>query len=176
MHKDGVALLTDDIERNGEHSVLDAIVTRIAEGEDPKDIARSRGYTWYVLRRWMEEKPERLEAWALAKRCFADGLAYEALRETRDANAEEIAVSKLRSENYTKMAGRLSKREWGDAKDVTVVEGLTMDEALGGFAGMLLAKMRVVESVPERVSEKEGVENLAAKKNLPVVVDDVEWI
>lgn len=163
--------MTADIEEHGESDLLSAVVTRIAEGEDPRDIARSRGYGWFVLRTWMEDSPERMEQWALAKRCFADGLAYESLMAARDATVEEVQVSRLKTEHYTKMAGKMSKQEWGDAKSGVVIEGLTMDEALGGFAGMLLEKMRVVEAAPIPVEGKEGPENLAPQK---ILLEDTE--
>jgi hypothetical protein len=88
----------------------------------------------------------------------------------------------LRSEHYDKKAGKLNRVKWGEQKQVVALEGLTMDQALGGFASMLLEKMRVVETVPMQASEstteseKEVVENLAAKKNsrmYPVVVEDI---
>ena len=67
-------------------------------------------------------------------------------------------------------------------KQVVALEGLTMDQALGGFASMLLEKMRVVETVPMQASEstteseKDPSENLAAQKNsrmYPVIVEEV---
>ena len=105
------------IEMHGEGGALALICTRIAEGEDPRDIARGSGMPWMVMRRWMEDKEERMRDWELAKRCFADGLAYESLREVRDAGLEEVPLARLRSESYVKMAAKISRVEWGDREE-----------------------------------------------------------
>ena len=54
-----------------------------------------------------------------------------------------------------------------------------MDQALGGFASMLLDKMRVVGTVAVPMQEKEVEENLAAQKNsrmYPVVTYGAEEV
>jgi len=180
---EGWSRLDSMIAEDGEEGVLARVMTRIAIGENPQDIALSMGMPWLVLRKWLEDKPERMEEWALADRCFADGLAYEALMEVRDCGLEEVPLARLRSEHYDKKAGKLNRVKWGEQKQGFVAEGMTMDQALGGFASMLLEKMRVVEIVPMQAnestteSEKEVVENLAAQKNsainrmYPVVID-----
>lgn len=160
------ALIAED----SEEGVLARVTTRIAIGEDPREIALSMGMPWLVLRKWLEDKPERMEEWALADRCFADGLAYEALREVRDCGLEEVPLARLRSEHYDKKAGKLNRVKWGEQKQGFVAEGMTMDQALGGFASMLLEKMRVVapsepqtaETVTIHMQEKDASENLAA--------------
>ena len=173
------ALIAED----GEEGVLARVMTRIAIGENPQDIALSMGMPWIVMRKWLEDKPERMAEWELADRCFADGLAYEALREVRDCGLEEVPLARLRSEHYDKKAGKLNRVKWGEQKQVVALEGLTMDQALGGFASMLLEKMRVVETVPPEPAdmpipmqaEEAPAENLAAaQKNsrmYPVVID-----
>ena len=174
------ALIAED----GEEGVLARVMTRIAIGENPQDIALSMGMPWIVMRKWLEDKPERMAEWELADRCFADGLAYEALREVRDCGLEEVPLARLRSEHYDKKAGKLNRVKWGEQKQGFVAEGMTMDQALGGFASMLLEKMRVVpnepqtaETVPIHMQEKDDSENLAAQKNsvinrmYPVVID-----
>ena len=177
---EGWSRLDSMIADDGEEGVLARVMTRIAIGDDPRDIALSMGMPWLVLRKWLEDKPERMDEWALADRCFADGLAYEALLEVRDCGLEEVPLARLRSEHYDKKAGKLNRVKWGEQKQGFVAEGLTMDQALGGFASMLLEKMRVVETVPMQASEstteseKDPSENLAAQKNLrlyPVVID-----
>ena len=178
---EGWSRLDAMIAEDGEEGVLARVMTRIAIGDDPRDIALSMGMPWLVLRKWLEDKPERMEEWALADRCFADGLAYEALREVRDCGLEEVPLARLRSEHYDKKAGKLNRVKWGEQKQGFVAEGLTMDQALGGFASMLLEKMRVVETVPSEPADmtvpmqaEVPSENLAAQKNLrmyPVVID-----
>lgn len=105
------------LEQLGADGALRMVCTRIADGEDPRDIARLNGMPWMVLRKWMEDEPERIREWELAKRCFADGLVYESLREVRDAGLEEVPLARLRSESYGKMAAKLSRVEWGDRQE-----------------------------------------------------------
>ena len=163
---------------DGEEGFLSRVMTRIAIGDDPREIALGMGMPWYVLRKWLEDKAERMQAWELAKRCFGDGLVYESLREVRDCGLEEVPLARLRSEHYDKKAGKLNRVKWGEQKQVVVLEGLTMDQALGGFASMLLEKMRVVPAATETVPMQAEVpsENLAAQKNLrmyPVVIEEI---
>jgi hypothetical protein len=110
----------------GEGGVLALIVTRIAEGENPWDIAKSCGMPWVVMRGWMEDDEKRMGQWELAKRCFADGLVYEGLKEVKDADVETVQVSKLKYDAYTKSAGKMSRREWGEEKDAGGGGGITV--------------------------------------------------
>jgi hypothetical protein len=96
------------IDEDGEEGVLARVMTRIAIGDDPREIALGMGMPWYVLRKWLEDKPERMQAWELAKRCFADGLVYESLKEVRDCGLEEVPLARLRSETYQKTAGKVT--------------------------------------------------------------------
>lgn len=105
------------LEQLGPDGVLAMVCTRIADGEDPRDIARLNGMPWMVMRKWMEDDESRLREWELAKRCFADGLAYESLREVRDCGLEEVPLARLRSESYVKMAAKMSRVEWGDREE-----------------------------------------------------------
>ena len=101
----------------GEEGVLALVMTRIAIGDDPREIAVGMGMPWFVLRKWLEDKEERMKEWELAKRCFADGLVYEGLREVRDCGLEGVPLARLRSESYTKMAAKISRVEWGDREE-----------------------------------------------------------
>ena len=137
------------------------VMTRVAEGEDPRDIARSQGMPWMVMRRWLEDKEERMREWELAKRCFADGLAYESLREVRDAGLEEVPLARLRSESYVKMAAKISRVEWGDREErgsgaggggVTIIIGSVAvpeleSQAHAGNTGVLIEGERVGDRV-----------------------------
>lgn len=105
------------IETLGEDGVLRMFCTRVSDGDDPRQIALGNGMPWFVFRKWLEDREERVREWELAKRCFADGLAYEGLREVRDAGLESVPLAKLRSEHYTKMAGKISRVEWGDREE-----------------------------------------------------------
>ena len=117
------ALIAED----GEEGVLARVMTRIAIGDDPRDIALGMGMPWYVLRKWLEDKQERMQAWELAKRCFADGLVYESLKEARDADINTVQVAKLRSDVYSKTAGKVSREEWGDKVQMEVKQTHSVD-------------------------------------------------
>ena len=120
----------------GEGGVLALIVTRIAEGENPWDIAKSCGMPWVVMRGWMEDDEKRMGQWELAKRCFADGLVYEGLKEVKDADVETVQVSKLKYDAYTKSAGKMSRREWGEEKDAGGGGGITVVVQRGGVVAI----------------------------------------
>ena len=119
------------IAEDGEEGVLARVMTRIAIGDDPRDIALSMGMPWLVLRKWLEDKPERMEEWALADRCFADGLAYEALKEVRDCGLEEVPLARLRSEHYDKKAGKLNRVKWGNESAVAAGGGGNITIVIG---------------------------------------------
>lgn len=120
LKSDGYAMLDDLIAEKGEDGVLAMVCTRIADGEDPRRIAVNNGIPWMVLRRWLEDSPERMKEWELAKRCFADGLVWEGLAAARDAGVENVQVAKLQADHFTKMAGKMSRDEWGDKQQVEV--------------------------------------------------------
>ena len=178
---EGWANLDALIAKRGEQWLIDEVTLKIENGEDPREVALGFGMPLSVLKSWVSDRADRIKDWELAEICFADGLAYEALREVRDCGLEEVPLARLRSEHYDKKAGKLNRVKWGEQKQGFVAEGMTMDQALGGFASMLLEKMRVVETVPMQASEstteseKEVAENLAAtQKNsrmYPVVID-----
>ena len=119
------------IAEDGEEGVLARVMTRIAIGDDPRDIALGMGMPWYVLRKWLEDKQERMQAWELAKRCFADGLVYESLKEVRDCGLEEVPLARLRSETYQKTAGKVSKVEWGTENAVAAGGGGNITIVIG---------------------------------------------
>ena len=119
------------IAEDGEEGVLARVMTRIAIGDDPRDIALGMGMPWYVLRKWLEDKAERMQAWELAKRCFADGLVYESLKEVRDCGLEEVPLARLRSETYQKTAGKVSKVEWGSESAVAAGGGGNITIVIG---------------------------------------------
>lgn len=136
----------------GEEGVLALVMTRIAIGDDPRDIAVSMGMPWLVLRKWLEDKEERMKEWELAKRCFADGLVYEGLREVRDCGLEGVPLARLRNESYGKIAEKLSRVEWGREESRTMVGGA------GGITIVIgsveVPKLgNVIEQAPEPMKE-----------------------
>lgn len=140
------ALIAED----GEDGVLARVMTRIAIGDDPRDIALGMGMPWYVLRKWLEDKQERMQAWELAKRCFADGLVYESLREVRDCGLEEVPLARLRSETYQKTAGKVSKVEWGTESAVAAGGGGNITIVIGRVESPY---RQVADVVGEQIAE-----------------------
>lgn len=154
------------IAEDGEEGVLSRVMTRIAIGDDPREIALGMGMPWYVLRKWLEDKAERMQAWELAKRCFADGLVYESLREVRDAGLEEVPLARLRSETYQKTAGKVSKVEWGS--DQAAITGF-------GNKGITII-IGSVESPYRQLEEAEVVAEQLQEPMQPMQVSTVEEI
>ena len=123
-------LLADTIESDGEDDLLEAICSRVAEGENPVSVAKSMGFSWFVLREWLEDG-ERMKRLELAKRCFADGLMWSSLEAARDAEPETVGVARLQVDAYQKAAGKMSRVDWdgetqtsaGFAGGVTIVIG-----------------------------------------------------
>ena len=113
------ARIDELVESHGEVGVVELICSRVAEGDEPYDVARSMGLTWMALRRWMESDDNRMAVLSLAKRCYADKLVWDAVRGVResDAKTEDIQLSKLRADTYLKVAGKLDRGSWGDAKE-----------------------------------------------------------
>ena len=120
LKSEGYAMLDDLITEKGEDGVLAMVCTRIADGEDPRRIAVNNGMPWLVMRRWLEDSPERMKQWELAKRCFADGLVWEGLAAARDADIENVQVAKLQADVFHKTAAKMSRDEWGDKQQVEV--------------------------------------------------------
>lgn len=136
---DGWTRLDEMIATHGDDGTLALIATRMAEGESMKEIALSCGMTTTVMRRWLEDDEKRMEEVALARRCFAEELVYEGLREARDANIETVGLGKYRTETFLKMAGKLDRGTWGEKAEngggggitVVVQRGLNA-EVVGG--------------------------------------------
>ena len=127
LRSEGFARLDSLIAEHGESWLLSAFVSRIAEGESPHTVATGLGLPWFVLRGWLEDKPERMAQMELGKRCFADGLVWESLSAARDADSETVAVARLQADHFSKMASRMSRDEWGDKQQVEVKTTHTVD-------------------------------------------------
>lgn len=124
---DGFARLDSLIAEHGESWLLSAFVSRISEGEAPAVVSTGLGLPWFVMRSWLEDSPDRVRQMELGKRCFADGLVWESLSAARDADSETVAVARLQADHFSKMAGRLSRDEWGDKQQVEIKTTHTVD-------------------------------------------------
>ena len=135
--------LIDDI---GDAGLLDLVAGRIAIGESQGEIATSCGLTPTVLRRWLEEKPVRVEELELARRCFAESLAYEGLRAVRDADADSVAGATLQFDAYSKTAGKVDRVNWGEKQQVEVMNVHSVD--FRGLLEMREAKLKELVVMP----------------------------
>lgn len=152
----GYSRLDALIEEHGEEWLVGVFVLRVSDGEAPRDISVSMGLPWHVLRRWLEDSPDRMRQWELGKRCFADGLVWEGLKKARDADVDTLGVDKFQAEYFQKTAGKMSRDEWGERVQVDTTHKVEFD-----FRGMLesreerLMGLAVVEpdAVPSVVAE-----------------------
>lgn len=112
----GYANLDALIAEHGAEWLGGQVITRIAEGDEPKAIARSLGVHWVCLKRWLEE--HAADDIALARRAHSDSLVWDALDEVRNTDVDNLQVAKARADVYLKVAGKASKAEWGDGVQV----------------------------------------------------------
>lgn len=110
------AVLDNLIAEHGSEWLVGQIITRMAEGDEPKDVALSLGVHYVYLKRWLEE--HAAEDIALARRAHSDMLVAEALSEVRNTDVDNLQVAKARADVYLKVAGKASKAEWGDGVQV----------------------------------------------------------
>lgn len=112
----GYAVLDARIAELGADNVLMDVATRVSYGDNPLSIAKSYGVPYIVLKKWLEEHGADMVA--LAKRAHADMLVSNAIDEVGAASVEDVAVARLRSETYLKIAGKQDKATWGDGQQI----------------------------------------------------------
>ena len=159
LRSEGFARLDSIIAEHGAEWLLSAFVSRIAEGESPAAVATGLGLPWFVMRRWLEDSPDRMSQMELGKRCFADGLIWESLAAARDADGETVAVARLQADHFSKMASRMSRDEWGDKQQVEIKTTHTVD-----IRGLLDAREARLMSLDTQKADN-------ALAHLPVTVE-----
>lgn len=132
--KIGWSRLDAIIDEIGSDGLLAHITWKLSEGVRPGDISGEFDLPWVVLKKWIESDEKRVKEYELGKRAFSDQLAWDSIDEAKNSDIETVALGKYRSDTYMKMAGRLSKKEWGDEKEsaaggitVVVQRGLTAE-------------------------------------------------
>lgn len=100
------------IAEQGEDWLHNQIVTRVCDGVDPKEIARSLGVHYICVKRWMEDNCG--DDIALALRARADCLEFDATQAVDDADPDSVAVARLKADHYMKLAGKLDRAKFGD--------------------------------------------------------------
>jgi len=112
----GYSVFDQRIAELGEGNVMADIITRVSEGDSPMSIAKSFGIPYVCLKQWVEE--HGADMMALARRAHADVLVSNALDEVGSADADSVAVARLRADTYLKIASKQDKVAWGDGSAV----------------------------------------------------------
>lgn len=132
LANENFAKLDNIIAEQGKDFVISQVITRIAEGCDPKDIARSFGIHYVYLKRWLEN--ECSEDISLALRARADMLEYDASTIVDAADPDSVQVARLQSEHKMKLASRFDRARYGEKPvQETTVGGLTLPTFLISF-------------------------------------------
>lgn len=108
--------LASMVEVEGEEKTLEMFCSRVAEGANPVQLAKDWGFSWYVMREWLESN-DGMQRVELASRCYADGLAWEGLDIARKARMETLPVDKFQAEYFQKSAALMNPQGWGGKKD-----------------------------------------------------------
>lgn len=169
LRSEGFARLDALIAEHSESWLLSAFVSRIADGESPQEVATGLGLPWFVMRSWLEDSADRMSQWELGKRCFADGLIWESLSAARDADSETVAVARLQADHFSKMAGRLSRDEWGDKQQVEIKTTHTVD--IRGLLEAREARLMGIGS-PDTTLAQSAAQSAA---HLPVTVVQADY-
>lgn len=133
LTKSGYAKLDLIIEENGEEWLLKNLITRVAEGHSPNDIAASIGLPYWVLRAYIEDNCA--EDIALAGRARADCLEYEAMEAVNSADPDNLGVAKLHADHKLKIASRLDRAKYSekDVKEQSGGNGLALPQFIISF-------------------------------------------
>lgn len=141
----GFAVLDNRIAELGKDNVIADIVSRIANGDSPKSIAQSYDVPYYCIRAFIEE--ECSEEVALAMRARADVVEHIGTSAVLEADADGVAVARLKGEYLLKLAGKLDRAKYGDRGD-------------GGYGGVPQLPTFVVNFVGS--NQPMAIENVVA--------------
>ena len=144
------------VQERGSEGLLDSFCSRVADGEHPRDIARSMGVHAITFREWIEGDPDRMKMFELAKRCLADHLQWDAIQEAQLSTVDTVSLGKYRTDTYRVAAGVMNRKEYGNKVDVDIGINLNLSEALALGRSRL---QRVIEGeVAKKVEMVEIVE------------------
>lgn len=126
------AKLDNIIAEQGKDWVIAQVITRIAEGGDPKEIARSFGIAYVYLKKWLEH--ECAEDVSLALRARADMLEFDASQIVDYADPDSVQVARLQSDHKMKLASRFDRSRYGEKPvQETSVGGLVLPQFIISF-------------------------------------------
>src|SRR3972149_6392156 len=139
----GYSIFDQRIAELGEGNVMADIITRVSEGDSPMSIAKSFGIPYVCLKQWVEE--HGADMLASAREAHADVLVSNALDEVGSADADSVAVARLRADTYLKIASKQDKVAWGDG---AVIGG-------GGMGSITIVIGDVVKAQPKVIEQEE---------------------
>lgn len=132
--------MTSLVEEYGEDGALELIVGRVADGEMTlADVSKSMGLTYSVLWRWLAGDPERMAAYRASLEAKADMEAHRILEIADGADAETVAVDKLRIDSRKWLSERWGRKQYGGEAEkngggitVVVERGMKAEVTVGG--------------------------------------------
>lgn len=104
----------------GEDGVMNEVVSRVAEGESLKEIARCMGITYGVMWAFLSDG-DRMEKYRQAQEAAADALAHEVLSV---ADTSEVVRDKVDARKW--LASKWGKRTYGDKGESDAKVGITV--------------------------------------------------
>ncbi len=119
----------------------DRIIQELAKGQRLSDIAPSLGVSTNALSKVLKTDPEYRNAIEAGFHVRLD-IAERSIEEAVDQ--VDVARARTRFQSVAWRAEREFPATWGAKQQVTVNQGVTVDEALDGMASALLDRMRVV--------------------------------
>lgn len=93
--------------------LVEGMAREVSNGTLPEVLSKLYGGIPYIcLKRFMEAHGEMF---SLAKRAYADKLVGDALK---SVDEEDVVRGRLKVDTYLKIAGKVSKDEWGDGQNI----------------------------------------------------------
>lgn len=114
----------------GEEHFVDIFCTQVAAGVRPEELCKQYKISWLSMRAWLEEEPGRIQVFDAAKRAYADKLVWDALKEVQEGNIDDVALRRLRSETFLKVAGMKDRKQYGQKMEVEVTQNISIIDAL----------------------------------------------
>lgn len=124
----GWARLDRHVEEAGAEGVLNEVVSRVAEGESLKNIAKTLGTPYSVLWSFLSQQ-DRMEKYRMAQEAAADALAHEVLQV---ADTSEVVRDKVDARKW--LASKWGKQTYGDKSDGDAKIGITVIVQRDGVA------------------------------------------
>ena len=131
LKRAGYTKLDALVAEHGLDWIHERLMDGLFSGKRPSEIAREEfGLPYVVLKGYIEKHcAEDVE---LAYRARADELEWEATEAVRGAEVENVAVARLQSDHFMKLAGKLDRGKWGDKGDASSASGITVVVQRGG--------------------------------------------